>query len=107
VHDQAGVRYTRIPDTAHVLSARGGQGGKNEKQIITGRDALLKKSNRIILISRADTVGPSVRKTNKRFFHSFIIHSLQKRKTMKKYPRWWKNHSRRVYIRVSVKKFAV
>ncbi len=69
---KAGVRYTRIPDPAHVLSARGGQGGKNEKQIITGRDAPLKKSNRIILISRADTVGPSVRKTNKRFFHSFI-----------------------------------
>jgi hypothetical protein len=75
VHDQAGVRFNRIPDPAHVLSARGGQGGKNEKQIITGRDALLKKSNRIILISRADTVGPSVRKTNKRFFHSFI-HSI-------------------------------
>jgi hypothetical protein len=67
----AGVRYTRMPDPAHVLSARGGQGGRNEKKIITGRDALLKKSNRIILFSRADTVGPSVRKTNKRFFHSF------------------------------------
>jgi hypothetical protein len=75
VHDQAGVRYTRIPDPAHVLSARGGQGGKNEKQIITGRDALLKKSNRVILFSHADTVGPSVRKSNKRFIHSFIIHS--------------------------------
>ncbi len=47
---KAGVRYTRIPDPARVLSARGGQGGKNEKQIITGRDALLKKSNRIILL---------------------------------------------------------
>ena len=75
MHDQAGVRYTRIPDPAHVLSARGGQGGWNEIQIITGGEALLKKSNRIILISRADTVGPSVRKTNKRFLHSFI-HSL-------------------------------
>ncbi len=25
---KAGVRYTRIPDPAHVLSARGGQGGR-------------------------------------------------------------------------------
>ena len=33
---KAGVRYNRIPDPAHVLSPRGGQGGKNEKQIITG-----------------------------------------------------------------------
>ncbi len=72
---KAGVRYNRIPDLAHVLSARGGQGGRKEKQIITGRDALLKKSNRVILFSRADTVGPSVRKSNKRFLHSFI-HSL-------------------------------
>ncbi len=46
---KAGVRYTRIPDLAHVLSTRGGQGGRNEKKIITGRDALLKKSNRVIL----------------------------------------------------------
>ncbi len=69
---KAEVRYIRIPDPAHVLSARGGQGGKNEKQIITGRDVLLKKSNRVILFSRADTVGPSVRKSNKRFIHSFI-----------------------------------
>jgi hypothetical protein len=73
---KAGVRHTRMPDPAHVLSARGGQGGRNEKQIITGRDALLKMSNRIILFSPADTVGPSVRKTNKRFFHSFNIVSL-------------------------------
>jgi hypothetical protein len=34
--NKAGVRYTRIPDPAYVLSARGGQGGRNEKQIITG-----------------------------------------------------------------------
>jgi hypothetical protein len=70
---KAGVRYTRMPDPAHVLSTRGGQGGRNEKQIITGRDALLKKSNPIILFSRADTVGPSVRKLIKgSFIHSFI-----------------------------------
>jgi hypothetical protein len=47
---KAGVRYTRIPDPAHVLSVRGG-------------------------LTRADTVGPSVKKLNKRFVHSFI-HSL-------------------------------
>jgi hypothetical protein len=29
-------------------------------------------SNRVILYSHADTVGPSVRKSNKRFIHSFI-----------------------------------
>jgi hypothetical protein len=46
---KAGVRYNRIPDPAHVLSARGGQGGRDEKQIITGRDALLKMSIRVIL----------------------------------------------------------
>ncbi len=34
--NKAGVRYTRIPDPAHVLSARGWARGKNEKQIITG-----------------------------------------------------------------------
>ena len=77
---KSGVRYTRIPDPAHVLSARGGQGGKNEKQIITGRDALLKKSNRVILFSHADTVGPSVRKSNKRFIHSFIHSFIQFRR---------------------------
>ncbi len=33
---KAGVRYTRIPDPAHVLSARGWARGLNEKQIITG-----------------------------------------------------------------------
>jgi hypothetical protein len=46
---KAGVRYNRIPDPAHVLSARGGQGGRNEMQIITGREALLKMSIRVIL----------------------------------------------------------
>jgi hypothetical protein len=50
VHDQAGVRYNRIPDPAHVLSARGGQGGWNEMQIITGGEALLKMSVRVLLI---------------------------------------------------------
>jgi hypothetical protein len=52
---KAGVRYNRIPDPAHVLSARGGQGGRNEMEIITGREALLK-----IFFSRANMVGPSV-----------------------------------------------
>ena len=33
---KAGVRYTRIPDPAHVLSARGWARGEDEKQIITG-----------------------------------------------------------------------
>ncbi len=70
---KAGVRYTRIPDPAHVLSARGWARGKNERQIITGREALLKMSIRVILFFlRANTVGPSVRKLNKRFVHSFI-----------------------------------
>jgi hypothetical protein len=71
---KAGVRYNRIPDPAHVLSARGGQGGRNEIQTITGGEALLKMSVRVLLIFflRADTVGPSVRKSNKRFVHSFI-----------------------------------
>ncbi len=46
---KVGVRYNRIPDPAHVLSARGGQGGRDEKQIITGREALLKMSIRVIL----------------------------------------------------------
>jgi hypothetical protein len=49
VHDQAGERYNRIPDPAHVLSARGGQGGRNEIQIITGGEALLKMSDRVLL----------------------------------------------------------
>jgi hypothetical protein len=46
---KAGIRYNRIPDPAHVLSSRGGQGGRNENKIITGREALLKMSNRVIL----------------------------------------------------------
>jgi hypothetical protein len=51
----------------------GGQGGKNEGQIITGREALLKMSIRVILFFlRANTVGPSARKLNKKFVHSFI-----------------------------------
>jgi hypothetical protein len=36
VHDQAGGRYTRIPDPAHVPSARGWARRQNIKQIITG-----------------------------------------------------------------------
>jgi hypothetical protein len=72
---KAGVRYTRIPDPAHVLSARGGQGGRNEIQIITGGDALLKMSVRVILFfSRADTVGPSVKKSIKGSFIHSLIH---------------------------------
>ncbi len=46
---KAGVRYTRIPDPAHVLSARGGQGGRNKILIITGGEALLKMSVRVLL----------------------------------------------------------
>jgi hypothetical protein len=46
---KAGVRYIRIPDPAHVLSAKGGQGGRNEIQIITGREALLKMSVNVVL----------------------------------------------------------
>jgi hypothetical protein len=46
---KAGVRYIRIPDLAHVLSARGGQGGRNEIQIITGGEVLLKMSVRVVL----------------------------------------------------------
>jgi hypothetical protein len=46
---KAGVRYNRIPDPAHVLSARGWARGKERKQIITGGEALLKMSNRVIL----------------------------------------------------------
>jgi hypothetical protein len=42
---KAGVRYTSIPDPAHVLSARGGQEGRNKIQIITGGEALLKMSD--------------------------------------------------------------
>jgi hypothetical protein len=33
---KAGVRYTRIPDPAHVLSTRDRQGGGMKIQIITG-----------------------------------------------------------------------
>jgi hypothetical protein len=77
---KAGVRYTRIPDPAQVLSARGGQGGRNEIQIITGGEALLKMSVRVVLIffSRADTVGPSVNNSIKgSFIHSFIHMSIK------------------------------
>jgi hypothetical protein len=75
---KAEVRYIRIPVPAHVLSARGGQGGRNEIQIITRREALLKMSVRVVLFfSRDDTVGPSAKNLNERFVHSFI-HSFKR-----------------------------
>jgi hypothetical protein len=37
------VRYTRIPDPAHVLSARGGQGGRNENADNHRRRSSIKK----------------------------------------------------------------
>ncbi len=69
------VRYTRIPDPAHVLSARGGQGGRNKIQIITGGEALLKMSVRVLLIffnvpTRWDPVLENPIKGS--FIHSFI-----------------------------------
>ncbi len=73
---KAGVRYNRILDPAHVLSTRGGQGGRNEMKIITGRDALLKMSNRVILfhfflvLTRWDPVLKNPIKGS--FIHSFI-----------------------------------
>jgi hypothetical protein len=75
VHDKAGVRYNRIPDPAHVLSARGGQGGRNLIQIITGGEALLKMSVRVLLIffhvpTRWDPVLENSIKGS--FIHSFI-----------------------------------
>ena len=77
VHDQAGVRYTRIPDPAHVLSARGWARGKERKTDNHRRRSPIKNvcSRPINFFLRADMVGPSVRKSNKRFVHSFI-HSI-------------------------------
>ncbi len=70
----AGVRYTRIPDPAHVLSTRGGQGRRNEMQIVTGREALLKMSVRVVLfffvLTRWDPVLKNSIKGS--FIHSFI-----------------------------------
>ncbi len=76
---KAGVRYIRIPDPAHVLSARGGQGGRNEnadnhRKRIPNKNVY---SRNINFFSRAYTVGPSVKKLNKRFVLSFI-HSFKK-----------------------------
>jgi hypothetical protein len=52
----------------------GGQGGRNERQIITGRDALLKMSNRVILFfyvqTRWDPVPENQIKGS--FINSFI-----------------------------------
>jgi hypothetical protein len=75
---KAGVWYTRIPDPAHVLSARGCAEGverKTDNHRIRGpKKALLKMSNRVLLSSYlvANTVGPSIKNVNKRFVHSFI-----------------------------------
>ncbi len=72
---KAGVRNTRIPDPAHVLSARGGQRGRNEMQIITGREALLKMSDRVVLFFFSCRHGGTqcLKKSIKgSFIHSFI-----------------------------------
>jgi hypothetical protein len=69
---KAGVRYTvryysRIPDPAHVLSARGLARGKERKA------ALLKKYNRMLHLIVVNTLGPSVKKSIKGLFvHSFL-----------------------------------
>ncbi len=70
---KAGVRYTRIPDPAHVLSARGWARGEERKSDNHRKRCPIKNvySHPIIFL-RANTVGPSVRKFNKRFVHSFI-----------------------------------
>jgi hypothetical protein len=80
---KAGVRYNRIPDPAHVLSARGGhgQGGRNERQIITGRDALLKMSIRVLLFffSSCRNGGTQCKNQIKgSFIHSFIHSFINK-----------------------------
>ncbi len=53
----------------------GGQGGRNNRQIITGEDALLKMSIRVlsaIFLPRFQHGGTQCIKSNKRFVHSFI-----------------------------------
>jgi hypothetical protein len=70
---KAGVRYTRIPDPAHVLNARGWARGEERKTDNHRKRSPIKNVYlRHIIFLRANTVGPSARKLNKRFVHSFI-----------------------------------
>ena len=61
---KAGVRYTRIPDPAHVLFARGWARGKVRKTDNHRMRSPIKNvySHTIIFNLVANTVGPSVRK---------------------------------------------
>ena len=74
---KAGVRYTRKPDPAHVLSARGwargwARGEERKTDNHRKRSPIKNVHSRHIIFLRANTVGPSARKLNKRFVHSFI-----------------------------------